>query len=132
MTTSYDWSRFTVRININAPTEKLYHAWATRSGMEYWFLRMSEYKKPDGSIRGNEEFVAKDDSYAWLWHGWPDETVEHGGILDCNGKDLFKFSFGKAGNCTVRIYKEENETIVELGQDIIPTHEQGIHSRNLC
>jgi len=127
MADSYDWSGFTVRINVNAPAEKLYHAWATRSGMEYWFLRVSEYKKPGGSIRGDEEFVEKGDSYKWLWHGWPDETVEQGEVLDCNGKDLFKFSFGKAGNCSVKIYKEENETIVELVQDQIPTDEQGMH-----
>jgi hypothetical protein len=125
--TSHDWSRFTVRINVNAPVEKLYHAWATRSGMEYWFLRLSEFKKMDGSLRGNDDFVTKGDSYKWLWYGWPDETVEYGEILDCNGKDFFKFSFGKAGNCAVRIYKEQNETIVELIQDNIPTDEQGKH-----
>jgi hypothetical protein len=124
---SHDWSCFTVRININAATEKLYSSWATRSGIEYWFLRLGEYKKPDGSLRANDELVSKGDSYKWLWHGYPDETAEHGEILDCNGKDLFKFSFGKAGNCTVRIYKKQNETIVELVQDDIPADEQGMH-----
>jgi Activator of Hsp90 ATPase homolog 1-like protein len=127
MSNTYDWGRFTVRINVNAPVEKLYRAWATRSGMEYWFLRLSEYKKPGGSLRGNDEFVAKGDTYKWLWHGWPDETVEKGEVLDCNGKDFFKFSFGKAGNCAVKIYKEQSETIVELLQDNIPVDEQGKH-----
>ena len=127
MATSYDWSRFVVRISINAPVDKLYHAWATREGMEYWFLRLSEYKKTDGSIRSNDEYVDKGDTYKWLWHGWPDDTVEHGTILDCNGKDFFKFSFGKAGNCTVTIKKEEGEMMVELVQDNIPTDEQGMH-----
>jgi hypothetical protein len=60
-----------------------------------------------------------------MWHGWPDETVEYGTILDCNGKDLFRFSFGKAGNCTVRIYKEKEETIVEILQEDIPDDETG-------
>ncbi|MFI5131165.1 MAG: SRPBCC domain-containing protein [Chitinophagales bacterium] len=124
---SYDWSRFTVRINVNAPAEKLYDAWATRSGMEHWFLRLSEYKKPDGSLRGNDEAAINGDTYKWLWHGWPDETVEYGEILDSNGKDLFRFSFGKAGNCSVKIYREEDATIVELVQDNIPTDEQGMH-----
>jgi hypothetical protein len=95
--------------------------------MEYWFLRLSEYKKPDGTIRKNKECVEKGDTYKWLWHGWPDETVEHGTILDCNGKDFFKFSFGKAGNCAVTIKKEEGEIIVELVQDNIPTDEKGMH-----
>jgi uncharacterized protein YndB with AHSA1/START domain len=127
MSNSYDWSRFTVRINVNAPVEKLYHAWATRDGMEYWFLRFSEYVKPDGSQRNSDEQVSKGDTYTWRWHGWPDETVEHGTILECNGKDLFSFSFGKAGNCAVRIYKDQEETIVELVQDEIPSDEHGKH-----
>lgn len=126
MSASYDWSKFTVRINVNAPVEKLYHAWATRAGMEYWFLRLSEYKKPDGSLRTADEFVSKGDSYRWLWHGWPDETAEYGEILDCNRKDLFKFSFGKAGNCNVNIYTDQGETIVELVQDNIPIDEKGM------
>jgi hypothetical protein len=126
-TTSYDWSRFVVRINVNAPGKILYDAWATRAGMEYWFLRLSEYKKPDGSIRENKDHVQKGDTYKWLWHGWSDETVEHGAILDCNNSDYIKFSFGKAGKCGVTIKKEEEETIVELIQDNIPTNEQGMH-----
>lgn len=128
MAISPDWSRFAVRININAPIEKLYRAWATRLGIEHWFLRLSEYKKPDGSLCKADEMVEKGDTYKWLWHGYPDETVEYGEILDCNGKDYFRFSFSKAGNCTVRIYKENNETIVELIQDNIPSDEEGKHN----
>lgn len=130
-TSTQDWSRFVVRINVNAPTQKLYQAWATRSGMEYWFLRMSEYKKPDGSIRGKDEFVEKGDTYRWLWHGWPDETEEKGEILACNGKDQFKFSFGKAGICSVSIYEDQGETIVELVQDNIPTDDKGMQFYHL-
>ena len=124
---NYDWSRFVTRINVKAPVEKLYWCWATRAGMEYWFLRLSEYKKPEGNLRADNETVQKGDSYTWRWHGWSDETTEYGSILDCNGKDLFKFSFGKAGDCTVTIKKEGNENIVELVQDNIPTDEQGMH-----
>ena len=125
--TAYDWTHFVVRVNIRAAGKTLYDAWSTRAGIEYWFLRLSEYKKPDGSLRNNKEYVEKGDSYKWLWHGWPDETVEHGEILDCNGKDFFKFSFGKAGDCAVTIKEEVGETIVELVQDNIPDDEQGKH-----
>ena len=106
-------------------------SWATRSGIEYWFLRLSEYKKPDRTLRVPDEFVTKGDSYKWLWYGYPDDTAEYGEILDGNGKDFFKFSFGKAGNCTVKIYKEQNETIVELAQDNIPADEQGMYNWHL-
>ena len=122
---TYNWDSFVVRININANETDLYNAWATRKGIEYWFLRKSEYKKAGGELRSDEDFVEKGDTYTWLWHGYPDDTVETGSILDCNGKDLFKFSFGKAGICSVRIYREYGETIVELKQDNIPTDEHG-------
>lgn len=120
-----NWNMFIVRIDVSAPIEKLYAAWATRAGIESWFLRLSEYKTADGKLRANDEPVQKGDTYKWMWHGWPDETVEYGTILDYNGKDLFRFSFGKAGNCTVRIYKEKEETIVEILQDDIPDDETG-------
>lgn len=119
-----NWTTFTTRIPVNAPVEKLYWCLATRKGMEYWFLRMSEYKRAGGSLLAGDEYVQRGDTYKWLWHGWSDDTVEHGEILDCNGKDFFKFSFGKAGNCAVSIKNEEGQTVVELVQDKIPDDEQ--------
>lgn len=127
MENTLDWSQFVVRINVNAAADKLYRAWATRSGMEFWFLRLSEYKTSDDRVRAHDEMVTKGDKYKWLWYGWPDETVEYGEILEANGKDTFKFSFGKAGNCTVSIYKELDETIVELLQNNIPSDDAGKH-----
>lgn len=128
---SYDWRRFVVRININAPLQKLYDAWATRSGMEHWFLRLSEYKKPDGDIRHDQEHTETGDTYRWLWHGWSDETVEYGKILEANGKDTFKFSFGKAGDCRVKIFRDMGENFVEITQENIPEDEQSRSSWHL-
>ncbi len=124
---TYDWSRFVTRINVHASAEKLYRCWTTREGIESWFLRLSEYKHPQDGLRDPNEPVQPGDTYRWLWYGWDDDTVEHGAILDCNGKDFFKFSFGKAGDCSVNIHQEEGETIVELVQEHIPTDEQGMH-----
>lgn len=120
-----DWSQFKIRIDINKDAETLYNAWATRNGIEYWFLRLSEYKDASGRIRGGDEQVSVGDSYRWLWHGWPDETVEFGEILEANGRDKFAFRFGNAGNCRVSIYKENGLQIVELIQDSIPLTEEG-------
>ena len=60
---THDWSRFTQRINVNAPKEKLYNAFATRAGMESWFLRMCEYKHLNGSLLGDEEQIHPRDLY---------------------------------------------------------------------
>lgn len=120
-----NWSSFVVRIPILATTEKLYWCWATEAGMEFWFLRLSEYKTAKGDLRKPNDPVKPGDLYTWRWHGWSDETTEQGTILDCNGIDYFKFSFGKAGICTVNIKKEGQHTIVELVQDNIPDSEEG-------
>ena len=120
-----DWSRFSVRININAPVEMLFNAWTQKAGIEHWFLRLCEFTGPDGKKRREDEAVAKGDLYKWLWHGYPDETVEFGSILETNGRDQLKFSFGKAGNCTVKIHQEKGQTIVQLIQDDIPTDDEG-------
>lgn len=119
------WTTFTVRVPVIAPAEKLYWCWATREGIEYWFLRMSEYKKTDGSLRRNDEPVQNNDTYTWRWFGWSDEVTEEGTILECNGRNFFKFSFGKAGNCAVTIKEENGINMVELVQDEIPDDEQG-------
>jgi uncharacterized protein YndB with AHSA1/START domain len=121
---TFDWTRFSVRINIkNVSTEQLYRAWATREGIEYWFLRVSEYKQPGGVLRQPGELVQKGDLYLWRWFGYPDEISEKGEILGCNGKDFFQFRFGDAGICTIHLNEEEGEKIVELVQDHIPTDE---------
>jgi uncharacterized protein YndB with AHSA1/START domain len=120
-----DWSRFAIRIFVNASRQEVYQLWATRKGMEHWFLRMSEYKSSAGVVRGPDESAQKNDTYQWRWFGYPDDVTEQGTILDCNGKDLFKFSFGKAGNCTVNLREEKGSTLVELLQDEIPTDDAG-------
>jgi uncharacterized protein YndB with AHSA1/START domain len=127
----FDWSRFVVRIAVKASPKDLYKAWATKKGMEQWFLRLSEYKKPDGTLRGANECVEPGDTYRWLWYGWPDDMAETGSILDCNGKDQIKFKFGTAGDCIVHIKTEEGENIVELLQENIPADEAGKQNYHL-
>jgi len=122
---AYDWSRFTKRINVKTSREIIYKAWTTQDELEKWFLRLAEFTKQDGELRNRFEQVEAGDRYKWLWHGWPDSTVESGEMLMVNGTDLLQFSFGKAGNVTVRIFSEEGENLVELVQENIPTDEQG-------
>jgi len=122
---NFDWSRFVVRINVNADLDALYKAWATKDGIERWFLRQSDYETADGQFRDGNSLVTVGDKYTWRWYGYPDTTIERGEILEANAKDVFKFRFGKAGDCLVTISKHKGETIVELVQENIPTDEKG-------
>src|SRR3954470_14728416 len=110
-----DWSFFTQRININASIQKLYSAFATRYGMQSWFLRVSEYKR-EGELLADHELIKEGDTYSWLWFGYDDSVIEGGEILKANNINELQFTFGKAGNVTVKIYENKNENIVELKQ----------------
>ncbi len=125
--TEYNWNQFTTRISVGADKSTLYKAWATREGIESWFLRLAEYRRPDGATRLASALVKPGDIYTWRWHGWPDEAEELGKILDCNDNDYFRFSFGQAGNCAVTIKEESGHNIVDLVQSEIPIDEKGKH-----
>ena len=121
----YDWSRFALRIPITASREKIYNAWTTKQGIESWFLRRADFFTPESKLRGEQEFIQNGDRYTWLWHGYDDETIEHNDILEANGEDTLSFVF--AGHCivTVVIGMIDEETIVQLTQENIPTGEEG-------
>ncbi len=121
-----NWSKFVKRIPVKADTQKLYESWASQSGLEKWFLRKAEFTTSDKKVLNREDLVSMNDTYEWLWHGWSDDVVERGTILEANGKDYLKFSFGKPGIVSVSIKEEENENIVELIQEEIPTDEESM------
>lgn len=125
MATGYDWSRFKVRINIEASKESIYEAWTSQEMLELWFLRLAEFTDHSGLVKGRFEKIGKGDRYKWLWHGYGDDTAEMGTILEANGDDTIKFTFGKAGNCTILIKEVSGENLVEIIQDEIPVDEAG-------
>lgn len=125
MSSEYDWSRFKVRINIDASKESIYEAWASQEVLELWFLRLAEFTDREGNVKGRFEKIAQGDRYKWLWHGYGDDTAETGTILQANGMDSLKFTFGKAGNCTITIKEVSGENLIEIVQDEIPVDEAG-------
>jgi hypothetical protein len=123
-----DWSKFAHKIYINAPLEKVYKSWATRTGLESWFLRKGAFTMPDGKLREPDRLIQKGDTYEWLWHGHPDTTVEHGVVTEANGRDKFQFVFGKAGVVTVNLRQVDDATEMILTQDQIPVDEAGMYN----
>jgi len=115
-----DWKKFTITANLKAPVQSIYDCWAKPSGLEFWFLRSAEFKDEKGHPVSKDDYLKAGSTYAWMWHGYPDEVCEHGKVLEANGKDRFQFSF--TGNCIVTIeLKQLGElTICELTQDEIP------------
>lgn len=124
MSDHFDWSRFIVRIDVKASREALYEAWTSQEMLELWFLRLAEFTSPQGNVRGRFEKIEQGDTYKWLWHGYDDNSVEYGEVLVADGS-IFRFTFGKAGICTVSVREVAGENVIELLQEQIPVDEKG-------
>jgi uncharacterized protein YndB with AHSA1/START domain len=121
----YDWSKFTRKINIDAPLQAIYDAWTIPLQLERWFLREAAFKRSNGTMREKILHVNKGDHYAWLWYGQPDTVIEKGEVLQANELDKLQFSFTKGAIVTVDIGEAFGSNIVMLTQEGIPTDEAG-------
>ena len=120
------FSQFRLRVNVNADIQDVYNAWATREGLERWFLRKALFKDPEGNTRDNHDLLQTNDTYEWYWHGYPDEVVEKGKVILANGKDTFRFTFSLGCPVNISVHKESGETIVELVESDLPVDETNI------
>jgi uncharacterized protein YndB with AHSA1/START domain len=123
---AYDWTKFTKSIVVAADLPKIYSCFSTREGMESWFLRSCVYKRK-GAELGEQEDAMLGDQYAFMWHGWPDTTLETGEILQADGHKNFAFTFtgNEATTMEVHLFLEtyEKNTRVTLTQINIPDDE---------
>lgn len=125
----YDWSKFTRRIDIHAPFDRLIYAWTTQAGLEAWFLRLALFTKATGEEISSEQPARPGNKYYWLWHGWPDSWQESGTLMEVASPEIIKFTFG--GDVaspiivTVSLKAEHEVTVLELTQENIPDTEDG-------
>ncbi|MEX0966215.1 MAG: SRPBCC domain-containing protein [Bacteroidia bacterium] len=117
-----DWTIFRKRITIEKPMEEVYSAWATKDGMESWFLEKADYRDATDKFRKSNELVKKGDAFTWKWHNWDFE--ENGIILKENGIDLISFTFGSGGNVIVNLEPSELRTEIILTQENIPSDDK--------
>jgi uncharacterized protein YndB with AHSA1/START domain len=134
------WSLFKLRVNIRRPLDKVYAAWATPGGLESWFLRRAEVgvrelsgsgmgsgpgePGPPGIHRLPAESMESGDHYTWNWHGYAETAMAKGRIIAANGVDHFAFTFSLGCPVSVSLYRELDETIVELVESELPSDEE--------
>jgi uncharacterized protein YndB with AHSA1/START domain len=123
------WSKFKITADFDTDVRSIYEAWATSAGLEKWFLRKAGFYAIAGRLREPEEFIKKEDTYTWLWHGYDDAAAENGLVLENNGSDQLKFTFSGKSVVTVDIQSKYGLTIIELTQENIP--EEHDPTRNL-
>lgn len=114
------WTSFKVAGDYNINIRSLYEAWATTAGMEKWFLRKANFYTIPHRTREPEEFIMKEDTYTWYWHGYDDTTFEKGQILEANGTDFLKFTFSGGSVVSVNMQSRNGISLVELTQENIP------------
>jgi len=118
--TDNKWSSFKIAGDYNTDIRSLYEAWATTAGIEKWFLRKANFYTVPRRTRAPHEFVMNEDTYEWYWHGFGDDAVEKGCILEANGTDKIRFTFSAGSIVTVNICSRNGVSIVELTQTNIP------------
>ena len=113
----FDWTKFTQRIVVNAPMEKVYAAWTNCHELEKWFLSPARVKKSEDVVEMSDAMQVNDE-YAWNWYGY--EFTEYGKILEANKKDLFSFYFAGKTKVEVKLSILNNQVLVTLTQSEIP------------
>jgi len=128
MAQELDLSKFTefkLRVNVKTSIENAYRAWASSAGIASWFMRIV-YKDKNGHTRSGDEPAEEGDEYTLSMNTKPDMVILQGKVLKANGKDLFSFTFSKGCPVTISIYREQDETIVQLIESHLPTDEETI------
>lgn len=114
------WSKFKLCADYNTDMRSLYLAWTTPAGLEKWFLRKADFYTVPQRLRGNNEYILKEDTYSWYWHGYDNAVSQKGTILEANGQDLLRFTFTGGSIVNVKFSTRNGLTIVELEQTNIP------------
>ena len=118
-----NWSEFKLRVNTTATVEAAYAAVATPAGLESWFLRDANITT-GGKRRSGPEKIQKGDEYHFQWYGHPDTLRHLGRYLSADGKSVISFTFSQDLPVTISIYRECDETIIELAETFDPTVEE--------
>lgn len=120
MTADPKWTSFKLTANFNTDVRSIYQAWTTPAGLESWFLRKADFYTIAGRLREGGESIAKEDTYEWFWHGYGDDAVERGDVLETNAINSLKFTFSGGSIVSIDISSRNGETILELTQENIP------------
>lgn len=125
---NFDWTKFTERIVVNAPMEKVYEAWTNCQRLEEWFLSKARVKKSEDDFEMRSA-LQKGDEYAWNWHCY--DVTEYGEVLEANGKNVFTFYFAGKTKVDVRLEALNDQVLVTLTQSDIPVDDESKKSIRL-
>jgi uncharacterized protein YndB with AHSA1/START domain len=84
-----EWKRLVQRIDVNAPPEAVFNAWATAEGLRGWMVFESALLDPDGEEREPGAVARAGDRFRNSWHtGLSGE----GEVLEVRSNDMVRFT----------------------------------------
>lgn len=122
--TDFDWTELTVTMFYRVPIGEVYRAFATRSGMESFFISDMRAAGPKAP-RGPDELFQKGDSYSWRWLVG---KLSEGEVIEADEPLCVGFTFGEA-KVRVELAEENGGTLLTLTQYDMPDSES--HRVNL-
>jgi len=115
---SFNWESFKRCIIVSSDIESVYELIATSEGITQWFIGEAIYRTAHGDVRKKNELIEKDDTYYWKWFHKDLELT--GNVIDSNGRDFVKFTFGDAGTVSFSMKDYNDRVLIELIQEVYP------------
>ncbi len=113
----YDWTQFNVYMDIRAPLEQVFNAWATAAGMESFFAKTMPYRAPDDTPRAPTEYAAPGDTYDLAFHH---PFAFSGTVKEVEPPRRFVFGFPDIMLVTIELSTVDHFTRIHLHQGNIP------------
>ena len=114
----FNWEKFIRSVYLRKNINEIYPLISTAGGITKWFIGEAKYVSNDGIERKLDEFIQSRDSYVWKWYH--KNFGLEGNVLEANGKDFVKFTFGDAGTVSIKLSEENSKTFFELTQEVYP------------
>ena len=108
-----DWTSFTRKVRIKAPSKVVFDAWADCEQMVEWFLKVCTIKD------SQETLVSAGDVVVWEWHNYPNRMEVL--IKECSPSKHMVFTFGSEMEVLIRVDSDKDYTVLTLKQYNIPT-----------
>lgn len=103
------WKRFVQRIDVSAPMESVYAAWATAEGMMGWFPMEVALTDGEGGELEPGAAAGTGDRFKFTWHMGHTESGE---FLEANGTDRLRYTFGEGLEVTVGLEQMEDGSVM--------------------
>lgn len=87
-----DWRRLVQRIDVNAPQERVFSAWATAEGLRGWMVFESVLLDPEGKEREPGAIARAGDSFR---NGWHTGLSGEGLVLEVRPNEMVRFTMGE-------------------------------------